>query len=193
MSKVCFLVDSIFSIGGVQRITAVIAKELTRNYSITIMTFDKAETKDTSLYNLCESPIRYSFINYPQKKYYKRLLCKLFSGFYVKFQPKSKFFSDLYAKSSFPSELRNELILNLKDGMFDVIVGIHAPLAARLATIKDNFPNTKFIGWIHNSFEALFSESSLYIGQERKRHYVYQFRKLDDVIMSSRCRIISRI
>ena len=39
------------------------------------------------------------------------------------------------------------------------------------------------MGWIHNSFEALFSKTSLYIGAERQRHYVYQFRKLDRTVL----------
>ena len=30
MKKICFVVDSIFSYGGVQRVTAVIAKELAK-------------------------------------------------------------------------------------------------------------------------------------------------------------------
>ena len=41
MKKICFVVDSIFSIGGVQRVTAVIAKELAKDYDVSIVTFDK--------------------------------------------------------------------------------------------------------------------------------------------------------
>ena len=183
MKRICFVIDSIFSIGGVQRVTAVIAKELAKNYDITILTFDKPEKQDYSLYALHEANILYRFIEYPPKKCIKGKLCKLYSGWYVKFRPKAQCFSDLYAKSSFPSELRSTLIHNLNEGKYDIVIGVHAPLAARLATIKDYFPNTKFIGWIHNSFEALFSDHSLYIGSERKRHYIYQFRKLDHTIV----------
>ena len=64
-----------------------------------------------------------------------------------------------------------------------MIVGVHAPLAGRLATIKKDLSKVKCIGWIHNSFEALFGEGFLYIGAERKRHYVFQFRKLDHTIV----------
>ena len=32
MKRICFLTDSIFSFGGVQRVTAVIAKELAKDY-----------------------------------------------------------------------------------------------------------------------------------------------------------------
>lgn len=37
--KVCLIVDSIFSIGGVQRVMAVISKELAKEYAVTIFTF----------------------------------------------------------------------------------------------------------------------------------------------------------
>ena len=54
MKKVCFLVDSIFSIGGVQRVTAVIAKELAKTYDVTIVTLDQPIQEDRSLYGLNE-------------------------------------------------------------------------------------------------------------------------------------------
>ena len=181
--KICFLTDSIFSFGGVQRVTAVIAKALTKYYDVTIMSFDKPEIQDTSLYDLYEVNIDYKFLEYPPPKSIKKTLYKLYSGWYIKFQPKARFFSNLYAKSSFPSELRKVLLDNLSKERYDIIIGIHAPLSARLATIKEHFPNARIIGWIHNSFDALFSYTSMYIGHERKRHYIYQFKKLDDVIV----------
>ena len=183
MKRVCFVVDSIFSIGGVQRVTAVIAKELAKEYNVTIVTFDKPEQLNTELYNLYETNINYRFISYPNAGYLKKKICKAYSFFYLKVQPKSKWSSDLYAHSSYPSELRNALSTELKQEGYDVIIGVHAPLAARLATLKRDFPNTKLIGWLHNSYEALFGEDSLYIGAKRCRHYIYQFRKLNDVVV----------
>jgi len=183
MRKICFIVDSIFTIGGVQRVTAVIAKELAKDYDVTILTFDKADQKDTTLYGLNETNIQFQYISYPQVKDFKRKICKLYSGIYLKLQLQSKWSSNLYARSSYPSELRNALLSKLQIGQYDVIIGVHAPLAARLATLRPYFPKTKLIGWLHNSFEALFGEDSpYYIGAKRKRHYVYQFRKLDKVI-----------
>jgi glycosyltransferase involved in cell wall biosynthesis len=183
MRHICLIVDSIFSIGGVQRVTAVIAKELAKNYDVTIMTFDKPEIEDTTLYDLNKASIKYRYIKYPKTNTFKRKICKIYSGLYIKLRPQMKWCSDLYAKSSFPSELRHYLTKELKKENFDTIIGVHAPLAARLATIRNSFPNTKLIGWIHNSYEALFSDESLYIGSERKRHYVYQFKKLDEVVV----------
>ena len=184
MKRICFIVDSIFSIGGVQRVTAVIAKELAKEYDVTILTFDKADKKDTTLYGLCEANIHYQFITYPTTSGIKREICKLWSGIYLKLQLQSKWSSNLYARSSFPSELRKALLSKLEQDEFDVIIGVHAPLAARLATLRDNLPKSALIGWLHNSYEALFGEDShYYIGAKRRRHYIYQFRKLDDVVV----------
>ena len=184
MKKICFVVDSIFSIGGVQRVTAVIAKSLAKDYDVSIVTFDKPEQKDTTLYHLNEVNINYRFFAYPQVGRLKNYLCKAYSGLYLKLQPKAKWCSDLYAHSSYPSELRHALLSELRQGAYDVIIGVHAPLAARLATLKNDLPNTKLIGWLHNSFEALFGEDShYYIGSKRRRHYIYQFRKLDDLVV----------
>ena len=184
MKKICFIVDSIFTIGGVQRVTVVIAKELAKEYDVTIVTFDKPDNIDTSLYELNEVGIQYRFIKYPKVGKLKNILCKTYSGLYLKLQPQSKWSSNLYAKSSFPSELRQVLLAELKREEFDIIIGVHAPLAARLATLKKDLPKAKLIGWLHNSYEALFGDNShYYIGAKRRRHYIYQFRKLDDVVV----------
>ena len=184
MKKICFLVDSIFSIGGVQRVTAVIAKELSKEYEVTIVTFDDFKQKDTKLYNLQESDIKYRFYSYPKVSPFKKEVCRALSGIYLTLQPQSKWSSDIYARSSFPSELRESLTSELQEGNYDVIIGVHAPLAARLATLRKQLPNVKLIGWLHNSYEALFGDNShYYIGKKRRRHYIYQFRKLNDVIV----------
>ena len=181
--RICFLVDSIFSIGGVQRVTAVIAKELAKTYDVTIVTFDKPESQNLSLYELKDTDIHFRFFAYPTVKRYKNIFCKAYSGLYMKLRPSSKWASNLYARSSFPYELRQALTEELRQGNYQVIIGVHAPLAGRLATIKKELPGVKTIGWIHNSFEALFGDTFIYIGAKRKRHYVYQFRELDDVIL----------
>lgn len=186
MKRICFLVDSIFTIGGVQRVTAVIAKALAKGHDVTIMTFDNPELLDTSFYGLHEADIHYRFFCYPEISPWKRFLCKIYSGLYKKCRLQSQWASELYTHSSFPSELRKALADELRQGDYDVIIGDHAPLAIRLAAVKPQLPGVRCIGWIHNSFEALFGRTSLYIGEELKRHYVYQLRKLDATVVLSR-------
>ena len=181
--RICFLVDSIFSIGGVQRVTAVIAKELAKDYDVTIVTFDHESDKNTLLFGLNEASIQYRFFSYPAIGYLHNKICKIYSGVYQRFRFQSKCASNLYSYSSFPYPLRKALTQELQRGNYNVIIGVHAPLAGRLATMKPMLTKVKTIGWIHNSFDALFGEGFIYIGAARKRHYVYQFEKLDDVIV----------
>ena len=183
MKRICFLVDSIFSYGGVQRVTAVIAKELAKTYDVTIVTFDNPKDKDTNLYGLDEASIHYRFFAYPPVGSYYNKICKVYSGLYQRYCLQTKWASNLYARSSFPTPLRRALTKELRRGNYDIIIGVHAPLAGRLAAMKKDLPQVKCFGWIHNSFEALFSEGFIYIGAARKRHYVFQFRKLDYTIV----------
>lgn len=183
MKRICFIVDSIFTIGGVQRVTAVIAKALACEYDVTIVTFDSEDQKNLSMYGLNESNIQFRYVSYPNIGKIKQFLCKTYSGLYIKMRLHGERWSNLYARSSFPHELRKKMVTELQSGNYDVIIGVHAPLASRLATLKKYLGETKIYGWIHNSFEALFDKNSLYIGEERKRHYIYQFKKLDKTIL----------
>ena len=181
MKKICFLIDSIFSIGGVQRVTAVIAKALATDHEITIVTFDNPSKEDISMYDLKDAAIQYIFFKYPQVNTLKNFFCKAYSAIYRKVLPQTKITSDWYAHSSFSSELRDALVQELKG--FDIIVGVHAPLATRLASCKPFLENTKLIGWIHNSYEALFGENSRYIGPDLRKHYEFQLQKLHHTIV----------
>ncbi|MCR5713225.1 MAG: glycosyltransferase family 4 protein [Prevotella sp.] len=183
MKRICFLVDSIFSIGGVQRVTAVIASALSEEYDVTIMTFDRPDKKDLSLYQLADYPIKYQFVSYPNINPIKDKLCKAYSYLYRKVLPQCGITSDLYAHSSFPKEKRDALSCILQEGKYDIVIGVHSFLAIRLATIKKKIGKTKVIGWIHNSFEALLKEGSPYLGPELRYHYGHQLQKLDEVVV----------
>ncbi len=164
MKKLCFLVDSIFTVGGVQRVTAVIAGALSKDYDVTIVTFDSPEKKDLAMYQLGDYHLHYQFISYPCVSPTKNKLCKTYSYLYRKM-------------------LRNALIKALQEGRYDAVIGVHAFLAIRLATIKKELRDVKSIGWIHNSFDALLRDGSPYLGTELKYHYGRQLQKLDDVVV----------
>ena len=181
--KICFLTDSIFSIGGVQRVTAVIAKELAKDFDVTIVTFDKPGTKDLSLYDLGDSPIQYRFFKYPDVGYMKWRCCKAYSFLYRKILPHTQLTSDLYMHSSFPSEKRDALAEELRKGGYDAIIGVHAPLAVRLSACRKMLDQEVLIGWIHNSYKALFEAGSRYIGPELQYHYEHQLSKLDHTVV----------
>jgi len=184
MKKICFLVDSIFSFGGVQRVTAVIAKALAKDYDVTIVTLDKSSDKDTSLYDLNEADIRYRFFQFPKTNPFRWKCSKVYSALYRKILPHTRLTSEWYSHSSFLSEKREALVQELNSGNYDVIVGVHASLAVRLAACKSELGDAKLIGWIHNSYQALFGENSRYcIGPELIQYYEFQFAKLHHAIV----------
>lgn len=183
--RICFLTDSIFSFGGVQRVTAVIAKQLALSNDVTIVTMDKPENKDTSIYGLHEADLHYRFFSYPKVEWLKWYMAKFYSMLYRKVLPKTRLASDLYVHSSFPSERRLALAHELQQGHYDIIIGVHAPLSVRLADCKDLLSGAMLIGWIHNSYEALFNKGSRYAGPEMRKHFEYQLEKLDLTIVLS--------
>ena len=61
MKKICFIADSIFKSAGMQRVTAVIAEELTKYYDVTIVSFEDPKQKDLSMYNLKDYPVKVVF------------------------------------------------------------------------------------------------------------------------------------
>ena len=183
MKRICFLTDSIFSYGGVQRVTAVIAKELAKHYDVTIVTTDRPEQEDTTFYGLSEAPIHYRYFAFPKVHRWKYYFCKAYSWLYRRHLPQTRLTSNLYAHSSLPSEQRKALWRGLQRGSYDVVIGVHAPLAVRLATCRQHLPGVRLLGWIHNSYEALFGKGSLYIGPELCRHYEFQLAKLDATVV----------
>ena len=140
MQKICFIVDSIFSIGGVQRVTSVVAKELAKDHDVTIVTFDKQDTSKTSLYDLDHTSIKFVFYPYPKVNSIKDKIHKAYSYLYKRYLPQCKATSDLYAYTSFPFEMRRSLVNVLKQGNYDTIIAVHAPLASRLATLRPSLP-----------------------------------------------------
>lgn len=181
--KICFITDSIFSIGGVQRVTAVIAKELAKEYDVTIVTFDNPNNVDYNLYELNEAHIHYQFIKYPDVEKVKGFLFKVHRAIYIFLKSRTKWHSKIYAITSFPSEQRNTILTALNSNNYDVIIGVHAPLTERLATLKKHFRNKIVIGWLHNSYEALFCNSFHYIGPEKQYHFIRQFKQLDSLVV----------
>ena len=183
MKKICFLVDSIFSIGGVQRVTAVIAKALSKDYHVTIVSMDDPSIKNTSFYDLHEADIEYRFFQYDPLSKWKTHFLWVCSAIYRRILPQNKLTTNWYCHSSFPSERRIPMIRELQQGNYDVIIGVHAPLAARLAICKPYLNGAKLIGWVHNSHEALFKKGSIYIGPELIKYYEIQLAKLHHTII----------
>ena len=103
MIKICFYCDSIFSVGGVQRILAVIAGAISAKHEVTILTLDKPEQEDLNMYELGQRNIRFRHISLPPIGKWEYLPCKTYSYLYKKrIIPQIPITSQWYGYSSFP-------------------------------------------------------------------------------------------
>ena len=166
-----------------QRVTAVIAEELSKQYDVTIVSFEEPEQEDLSMYGLKDYPVKIVFTHFRKTEKWKSMLYNAYSYLYKNALPKTAITSDLYAHSSFPREMREAVVKILKEGQFDTIIAVNSYLSMRLATIKRDLGGVKAIGWIYNSFNAFLREGSPYLGTELKYHYGRQLQKLDETVL----------
>nr|WP_320038352.1 glycosyltransferase family 4 protein [uncultured Bacteroides sp.] len=182
--KICFYCDTIFTFGGVQRVLAVIAKELSKEHDITILTLDNPSLENTTMYGLSSANIKYIYLQYPKIPSYENIPCKAYSLLYKTILPQNKLFSKWYGYSSFPHTQRSLLIKTLNQGNYDVVVGVHVFLSFHLASIKKQ-TKARTIGWMHNSYDAFFSIKTSYVGKQ-KNQFKHLMPELDKVIVLSK-------
>ena len=183
MKKICFITDSIFKSGGMERVTAVIAEELSKSYDVTIVSFESPEQEDLSMYGLKDYPVKVVYTHFRETGKWKSMLYNVYSCLYRNILPRTALTSDLYAHSSFTRQKREAVVKILKEGQFDTIIAVNSYLSMRLATIKRDLGGVKAIGWIYNSFNAFLREASPYLGTELKYHYGRQLQKLDETVL----------
>jgi glycosyltransferase involved in cell wall biosynthesis len=180
--KICFFCNSIFSFGGVQRVMAVIAKEMAKSNEVCILTLDNPSLAENDLYELSKNHIKVVFFQFERTSKLTDLTHKPYSWFYKKNQLNSSWSSSIYARSSFPKVQRAKLIETLNKIDADIIIGVHAFLSIKLATVRRQLRAKKVIGWMHNSYTAFFEKEPAYL-DGLKWHFKYQMKKLDEVIV----------
>ena len=123
--KIVFLCDSIFSYGGVQKVLAVIATELSKYNDVIILTHDKAEESDATMYGLDRSAVKIIFMHRDRPAAWEYLPCKTYSFLYKKVLPHKKIFSIIYNHSSFSYTQQKRLEEHLNRTQADIIIGVH--------------------------------------------------------------------
>ena len=161
---------------------AVIAKEMAKSNEVCILTLDDPSLAENDLYELSKNHIKVECFKFERTSKLTDLTHKPYSWFYKKNQLNSSWSSSIYARSSFPKVQRAKLIDTLNEIDADVIIGVHAFLSIKLATVRRQLRAKKVIGWMHNSYTAFFEKEPAYL-DGLKWHFKYQMKKLDDVIV----------
>ena len=171
MKKICFLTDSVFNIGGVQRCVTVVANELIAlGYDVSIICLDRYPI-DYKLYNLSKN-VNIKFIYNEENDKIKFFWAKVFrklnrtKGFFSKYEKLLERIYYTYCKN------RNfELVKYIEKNNFDVVIGAGGDLSVLLAILKNQI-TAKTYGWQHSSCDSYF------VRNDGKFHYqVSLFKK----------------
>ena len=178
--KILFYADTVFSFGGVQRILAVVAKALSATNDVTILTTELAE--DRSMYDYKTSNVRFDFISYKSARDFQYFLCKACSFLYKRLLPKNSLTARLYSFSFFLPRYKSALMRKINDGGYDVVVGVHAFLSLHLASVRSKISAPVTVGWMHNSYDALFEKQNPYL-PGMKSFFSQEMRRLEKLVV----------
>ena len=153
MKKIMFLMPTVFTIGGEQRVVSQLSNLLVDyGYEVELLLFNDRIKENYKLFNLSKK-ICIKYIKGNSKIFYRfcRKIRNLNSkyGFLSNFNFLNKFF----IKNSFPFRSIKQIISTDKP---DVIVGVASDFNLLCSLLKPYFKNTKFIGWQHSCYSAYF-------------------------------------
>lgn len=162
MAKICMVVSSVFSMGGEQRVTSVIANELAKNNEIIIYTMDNEADRKKNPYHLNEK-IEIRYTKQPQFGLLNRILRRTIREMNEKTSLlyKKKAFYKLLEYAYFQKAWQKQLVTELSGEAYDVIVGVSGGNSLRLGLIAEQL-NCKTVGWEHNAYEAYFKTPGYY-------------------------------
>ena len=162
MAKICMVVSSVFTMGGEQRVTVVIANELAKNNEIIIYTMDDEKDREKNPYHLDENiTIRYTaqpqfgLLNRVSRRIIREMNEKT-NLLYMK-----KGFYKLLEYAYFQKAWQKQLVAELTSEEYDVIVAVSGGNSLRIGLIADKL-NCRTVGWEHNAYEAYFKTPNYY-------------------------------
>lgn len=172
MKKICFFMDSPFTLGGEQRVVSNLANYLSKFYDVSFLLTSNDRNKDFDLYNLNKN------INF----YYLDSYNSIFNVFARKVFRKFRFllsFSLFYTKLSYCNFFDKKELINIINGNeFDYIIGVASDHYSILSVLKPSLNKTKIIAWQHSTFDAYFKTKNRRLYNQDK-FIKYLFSVLD--------------
>ena len=181
--KILFYADTVFGFGGVQRVLAVIAKSLSEDNDVTILSTDTDE--NLSMYGYNKSNIHFEYITYIGKKNIEYFTCKSISFIYKKILPQNRHTSRIYSYSFFRPSYKRQLVDKINIGNYDAVIGVHAFLSLHLASVRRHLNVRSVIAWMHNSYDALFEKENPYL-PGLKSFFANEMRSMDGIVVLSK-------
>jgi glycosyltransferase involved in cell wall biosynthesis len=182
--KICFITDTIFNLGGIQRVLSVLAGELVEYYDVDVICTSNKFKIDRDLYNLNEKVN----INMKPELLHINLGEKISLKLIKIINDKTGFLNkesniDYLTKIYYPKIIQRRIIKYLNNKSYDVIIGVAGYFSILLGII-DNELKAKTIGWQHNSYEAYFKTPYKYYWRREELFKKYVKRLNEYIVLT---------
>lgn len=164
MKKIAIFTNSIYTVGGEQRVVTLLANELCRNNDVTLFTMDSSKNAD-NIFNISDD-IKIAYY----KPYRFDLISFCFRA--------ATHLTPVLVYDLFPSMLERayladryvDMMNSLLDDSYDAVIVTAWQLSIILGKVREKYKRTfKTIAWEHSSYEAYF---------ETKYFYLYKHEEL---------------
>lgn len=166
--KIGFIISSLFTCGGEERVVSLIANELSACHDIVIYTYEsrRAEKGKRNDYYLSKR-IRVEEVEAAGESFFQHgiKLAYHFTGL-----TSGRLSQFLLRRAFYPEKHLQEWIERIEWEGFDLLIGVSGAQTILLGYIKDRI-HAKCIGWEHSSFEGYFDRKT---GYYRNRMEAYQ-------------------
>lgn len=160
--KICFLTDSVFTLGGVQRVISVLSSELVNSNNVDIVMIYGCE-ENRELYNLNNKVQVKNLHIDKESNILTRGIVKIlkdinsYTGIF-----NNKIFEPIMKNLYYPKNVINKYREFFKCNKYDVIIASQSYFMLLLAIISDDI-DAKIVAWQHNSYNSYF--------ETRGRHF----------------------
>lgn len=152
--KICILAHNIFNLGGIQRVTSVIANELSINNEVDVICTSDDFSIDREIYKLSEKvrvKINTELVN---KKNYNKICSKLLRQINnITGVLNKKSYIQLLNEIYYPKKIQDNIVDYINSSEYDLVIGVAGYFSVLLGLVSDRV-NAKVIGWQHNSYDA---------------------------------------
>ncbi|WP_297426949.1 glycosyltransferase family 4 protein [Clostridium sp.] len=180
--KICFISNTIFNLGGVQRVVSVLASELSKDNIVDVICTDNNFKINRKMYNLSDHVNIKFNTELLNKNFVNKVICKtsreinLITGIL-----NNSVMDDILTYAYYPNEVQNKFVDYINKQNYDVVIGVEGYFSLLLGKISDKL-NAKTIGWQHNSYDAYLNNKDRYYWKQNELFKKY-IPKLDKYIV----------
>ena len=160
--KICFIYDSVFRHGGVQRVMSLIINEICKTNDVYIICNQEFDLSN-NVYdiNLEKVTVLYNDIFQYNPRNKVVLLRNRIVNLLIEIFKSNQYLSKIVSKIYYRKKVKNDLINIINENEFDIVIGCMMHFNLLLGSIKCKL-NSKVLGWEHNSYYSYFDKNRQY-------------------------------